>query len=242
MSIPNFESLMLPLLKLLKDEREYYIRDVVALLACDLNLTDIEIKNLYSRSKQPIFEKRVRWAITYLSKALLVKYPRRGYIKITMRGFEVLCEDIQVIDIQFLRNLSEFEEWYQEGLAKVRHKNKERKESVNDVEKWNIESEEDDDELWETESDIPLTEVTEDDWQEDDLEAQIMSVKIFKRKMLLKLCDEDLDGELIFEGEDNSIVFNCLTDEQRIVTVWNRSAALAIAKAIYKYYDLAPAN
>ena len=94
MSIPNFETLMLPLLKLLQDEQEYYIRDVVALLAFELNLTDIEIKNLYSRSKQPIFEKRVRWAITYLSKALLVEYPRRGYIKIIMRGFEVLLTRI----------------------------------------------------------------------------------------------------------------------------------------------------
>ena len=46
MSIPNFESLMLPLLKLLEDEQEYYIRDVVAFLAFELNLTDIEIKNL----------------------------------------------------------------------------------------------------------------------------------------------------------------------------------------------------
>ncbi len=70
----------------------------------------------------------------------------------------------------------------------------------------------------------------------------LMSVKIFNRKILLKLCDEDLDKELIFEGQDNSIVFNYLTDEQRIITIWNRSAAIAIAKAIYKYYDLAPAN
>ena len=96
--------------------------------------------------------------------------------------------------------------------------------------------------MWKTESEIPLTEVAEYDWQEDALEAQIMSVKIFNRKILLKLCDEDLDRELIFEGEDNKIVFNCLTDEQRIVAVWNRSAALAIAKAIYKYYDIDPAN
>ena len=48
-----------------------------------------------------------------------------------MRGFEVLCEDIQIIDLQFLRNLSEFEEWDRAGLAKVRHQNKERKELVN---------------------------------------------------------------------------------------------------------------
>ena len=90
MAIPDFQSLMLPLLKVVADGREYRLRDAVELLAEEFHITDEERQQLLPSGRYPTFDNRIAWAKTYLKKAGLIDQPRRAFFQITERGREVL--------------------------------------------------------------------------------------------------------------------------------------------------------
>lgn len=113
MSIPDFQSLMLPLLKLSSDGNVHYIHDAVEVLADQYSLTEEERSSLLSSGQQPIFYNRVGWARTYLKKAGLLKDPKRGYFQITDRGKSVLEQDLDKIDMKYLRQFPEYIEFRQ---------------------------------------------------------------------------------------------------------------------------------
>ena len=87
MTIPNYEEVMLPLMRIAADKKEHSMREVVDRLAADFKLTDVEKKQLLPSGREEIFGNRVGWARTYLKKAGLVEITRWGYFKITERGF-----------------------------------------------------------------------------------------------------------------------------------------------------------
>ena len=68
--IPDYQSLMLPLLKLVSDKQEHKYRDLIEKLAIKFQITDEERKELLASGNQAIFDNRVGWAKTYLKKAL----------------------------------------------------------------------------------------------------------------------------------------------------------------------------
>lgn len=109
--IPDYQSLMLPLLKLVSDRQEYKFRDIVDILATQFNLSDDEKKELLTSGQQPIFDNRVGWAKTYLKKAGLLDTPKRATIVITQRGLEVIKQNPEKINARFLRQFSEFVEF-----------------------------------------------------------------------------------------------------------------------------------
>ena len=75
--IPDYQSLMLPLLKLVSDGQEHKYRDLIESLAIEFEVTDEERKELLASGNQAIFDNRVGWAKTYLKKAgLLTRDPR----------------------------------------------------------------------------------------------------------------------------------------------------------------------
>ncbi|MBI1803548.1 MAG: restriction endonuclease [Ignavibacteriae bacterium] len=111
MAIPDYQSLMLPLLKLTSDKQEHAMRDVVERLASQFNLTSEERKELLPSGQQPIFDNRVAWAKTYLKKAGLLDAPRRALIVITERGLDVLGNNPSEINVRFLKQFPEFIEF-----------------------------------------------------------------------------------------------------------------------------------
>ena len=108
MAIPDYQSLMLPVLKLASDGGEHRMSDVVDTLATQLNLTEAEREELLPSGKQPVFNNRVHWAKTYLAQAKLLVSTRRAFFKITERGRSVLAENVERIDAKFLRRFDEF--------------------------------------------------------------------------------------------------------------------------------------
>lgn len=108
MAIPDYQSLMLPVLKLASDGAEHRISDVVDALAVQLKLTDAEREELLPKGKQPTFNNRVHWAKTYLVKAKLLVATRFAHFKITERGRSVLADNVQRIDKKFLTKFDEF--------------------------------------------------------------------------------------------------------------------------------------
>ena len=86
MAIPDYETLMLPLLRIAGDGHEHRISDVVDQLARDFKLTEEERQQLLPSAKQTTFANRVHWAKTYLGQAGLLEAAKRAHFRISDRG------------------------------------------------------------------------------------------------------------------------------------------------------------
>ena len=107
MAIPDFQSLMLPVLKA-SASGEVKISDVVASLGKQLSLSEEELSELLPSGKQSTFANRVNWAKSYLGKAGLVALTKRGHFEISERGKKVLAAPPPTINIKFLEAFPEF--------------------------------------------------------------------------------------------------------------------------------------
>ncbi len=115
MNIPDYQSLMLPLLVGLGDGREHQVRDLRESIAAKLGLGAAEREALLPSGKQPIFDNRLGWAKTYLTKAGLVSSVKRGVVQLTERGRTVLASKPAKVDVDYLAQFAEFEEFRHKG-------------------------------------------------------------------------------------------------------------------------------
>jgi len=111
MAIPDFQSIMLPLLRLAGDNKLHTLRETVESLSKHFTLSESERTALLPSARQPIFDNRVGWARTYMKKAGLMQSPRRGAFQITPRGLDVLKDNPVMIDIEYLGRFPEFEQF-----------------------------------------------------------------------------------------------------------------------------------
>jgi restriction system protein len=109
--IPDYQKLMLPLLKLLSDSNEHKYRDLIEKLAIEFQITDDERKELLASGNQAIFDNRVGWAKTYLKKAGLIESPQRAIFKITEIGHDTLAKNLDNIDAKYLKQFPSFLEF-----------------------------------------------------------------------------------------------------------------------------------
>jgi len=110
MSVPDFQSIMLPLLNIAADGEEHKQGDIRDNLALQLKLTDAD-----KLEKTPgggfRFDNNVAWAVVYLRKAGLLENSKRGIFHITDQGRELLKEAPSKVDIKRLREYPEFRKW-----------------------------------------------------------------------------------------------------------------------------------
>lgn len=111
MPIPDFQTIMLPLLEFLKDGKERTFRESIEALASRFKLNEEERREILPSGLQRTFDNRVGWARTYMKKAGLLDSRSRGLIQITKRGLEVLENPPSRINIGFLDNFEEFREF-----------------------------------------------------------------------------------------------------------------------------------
>lgn len=110
MPIPDYQTIMLPLLTFASDQREHSARESIESLAQTFQLTDAERRELLT-SGQQTFDNRVGWAITYLKKAGLLEATRRSHFRITPRGIDALKSKPARINGKFLEQYPEFLEF-----------------------------------------------------------------------------------------------------------------------------------
>lgn len=108
MPIPNYQTLMLPLLRISADGKEHRISDVIGRLAEEFGLTDEERQITIPSGNEPKFNNKTHWAKTYLSQAGLLELTRRAHFRITDRGRGVLSANPEKIDNKFLDQFPEF--------------------------------------------------------------------------------------------------------------------------------------
>lgn len=101
MPIPDYQAIMLPLLKIAEDRQEHSLREAERVLVDKFNLTEAEKNELLPSGGERRFYNRVSWARTYLKKAGLLSYPRRGFFTITSRGKELLLDNPHDINSRF---------------------------------------------------------------------------------------------------------------------------------------------
>ena len=111
MAIPDYQSIMLPILKFIGDGKEHSLRETIESLAQQFGLSEEERKDLLPSGRQATFDNRVGWARTYMKKASLLDYTRRGFFSITERGQEVLSQNPPEINAKFLKQFPEFVEF-----------------------------------------------------------------------------------------------------------------------------------
>jgi restriction system protein len=109
--IPDYQTLMLPILKLVSDEKEHKYRDLIEDLAIKFKITDVERKELLASGSQAIFDNRVGWAKTYLKKAGLIDSPQRATFVISKLGMDTLMTNPTKIDAKYLRQFPAFLEF-----------------------------------------------------------------------------------------------------------------------------------
>lgn len=114
MAVPDYQSLMLPLLRFAGEKQdEISTGDAVEVLARELALTNADLKEMLPSGIQSAFVNRVGWASTYMKKAGLLESTRRGHYRITLRGQELLKQQPKAINVRLLKQYPEFLEFQQ---------------------------------------------------------------------------------------------------------------------------------
>jgi restriction system protein len=108
MPVPDFQTLMLPVLCEFADGAEHATKDIKRRVADRLQLTPADIAELVPSGGQTRLANRVAWAHVYMKRAGLLGSARRGVYRITARGEEVQKAPPDGIDIDFLRQYPEF--------------------------------------------------------------------------------------------------------------------------------------
>lgn len=107
-AIPDFQSVMLPLLEALADGEERTIRELTNLLADQYGLSQEEREAVLPSGQQTIFHNRVSWAKTHMKYAGLLENPARGRVRISDLGRSVLLEKPPSINVKFLKRFPSY--------------------------------------------------------------------------------------------------------------------------------------
>lgn len=110
MAIPDYETLMLPVLKLFSSGAKN-VSECLPAVKREFGITDQEAEELLPSGRVTVLQSRTHWARTYLSKAGLLESPKRNLHVITDLGRQVLARNPQRIDNTFLDQFGTFAEW-----------------------------------------------------------------------------------------------------------------------------------
>jgi restriction system protein len=108
MPIPDFQSLMLPIMKIAADGSDHTARELREQLAEELGLSEQERKELLPSGQQPVFTNRLAWARSHLRMAGLLEKTGRGTFRITSRGQQALAGNPSAINLRFLQQFPEY--------------------------------------------------------------------------------------------------------------------------------------
>lgn len=112
MPVPDFQTMMLPVLRAFADGAEK-VSECLPALRKEFDISAEEAAELLPSGQMTFLRNRAGWARTYLAKAGLLSSPKRGIHKITDLGRKVLAERPERIDAKYLDRFSAFAEWRQ---------------------------------------------------------------------------------------------------------------------------------
>ena len=102
MSVPDFQSLMLPTLKALSDGDDVQIAELRARVAAAEGLTPEDLMERTRGGHTTKFKDGVSWSITHFLYAGLVERVRRAVYRIAPEGKQLLSRNLTRIDLELL--------------------------------------------------------------------------------------------------------------------------------------------
>ena len=122
MPVPDYQSLMLPVLKVAAEKPEIDVAECRDRVAMTVNLTPDDLGELLPSGTKLAFNDRMAWSKTYMESAGLIETIRRGVFRVTKRGHELLAEKPAKIDLALLRRYPEFVAWQDASRTNVSSK------------------------------------------------------------------------------------------------------------------------
>ena len=119
MSVPDFESFILPLLKRCADGAEHPLAYFRALLANDMGISQEDTEEKLPSGGQTKYANRINWAAIYLHRAGCLERIRRGVFKITDRGRKMLADEPLKITVGVLSQFPEFNAFHAGSATKT---------------------------------------------------------------------------------------------------------------------------
>lgn len=111
MAIPDFQTLMRPILEFLADGAEHSLQEIVQAMSDQFHLSHEERNRLIPSNQQTYISNRVSWARSHMRAAGLVENPRRGIARLTQAGFDSLKIQNEPINVRFLRRYPSYLEF-----------------------------------------------------------------------------------------------------------------------------------
>ena len=111
MPVPDFQSLMLPILKALSENEESSNAEIRNRVMTSEGLTESDTEEMLPSGKQSIFTNRVAWALSHMRRAGLVYRARRGVYQLSPEGNRLLSNDPLRVDMKTLNGYESYREW-----------------------------------------------------------------------------------------------------------------------------------
>ena len=111
--IPDYQSLMLPLLKFIGDGQSYNSQSLINHLAQVFNLSEEELNEFVPSGQQKVFANRISWAKSHLKMSGAIENLTKGIIRITDRGKLILSQNPSEINYNVY-------EWYPSWCLRYR--------------------------------------------------------------------------------------------------------------------------
>jgi len=115
LAVPDFQSFFLPLLQYSSDGELHSTKEAYDAMADHFNLSKEDQQEMLPSGKQATYKNRIAWARVYLSKALLLESPKRGFFRIAERGRELLKSNPTKLRVKQLKQYPEFVEFHKSG-------------------------------------------------------------------------------------------------------------------------------
>jgi restriction system protein len=118
-AVPDFQSFMLPVLRVAADGNTHSLTELRERLAREMQLSEFDLEQRIPSGTQTKYTNRVYWSTVYLSKAGALRRVRRGVLEITDRGQQLLTENHAKITVKLLCRFPEFQEFYKGDATSV---------------------------------------------------------------------------------------------------------------------------
>ena len=111
MSVPDYQSFMMPVLRYAQDEKTHTTSQAYEDLSSQMELSEEDRAEMLPSGTQQVYKNRIGWALTYLKKAGLLFSDKRGQFQITDLGKDILKRGINKLDNEYLKQFESFNDF-----------------------------------------------------------------------------------------------------------------------------------
>jgi restriction system protein len=123
MPVPDFQSMMLPLLEFADDGKEHTQSEVREFMVKRFGLGAGDLAERTTNGGQTKFANRIAWAKMHLQAAGLLKSVRWGVFRITPAGSALLARNVKTLGIRQLEEFESYRAFRKQASKKVKEEN-----------------------------------------------------------------------------------------------------------------------